>query len=117
MCPACGGALVGTLQVEHPAEVRPRVWSRDEEFDVVLETIDPTEALFVTSLLDSSGIPYLTRGDDPYDAFRGAFRAMVFNPNGRPVVFSVPRGLAEEARDLLGTTESRSLGPSIEEDT
>jgi hypothetical protein len=62
----------------------------EEALEVVLETIDPTEVAIVKSLLESAGIPYLTRGDDQYDAFRGAFRGTVFNPGGRPVVFLFP---------------------------
>jgi len=56
---------------------------------------------FIKSLLEAAGIPYLTRGEDQYDAFRGAFRATVFSPHGRPVVFLVPASMAEEARLLL----------------
>jgi len=43
----------------------------------------------------------LTRGEDQYDAFRGAFRGTVFNPNGRPVAFLVPASMVQEARILL----------------
>jgi hypothetical protein len=69
--------------------------------EVVLETIDLTEVAIVKSLLESAGIPYLTRGEDEYDAFRGAFRGTVFNPRGRPVAFLVPASMAQEARLLL----------------
>jgi hypothetical protein len=69
--------------------------------EVVLETIDPTEVAIVKSLLESAGIPYLTRGEDEYDAFRGAFRGTIFNPHGRPVAFLVPVSMAKEARLLL----------------
>src|SRR5215813_8558227 len=72
-----------------------------ESFEVVLETIDPTEAAIVKSLLEGAGIPYLTRGEDQYDAFRGLFRGTVFSPQGRPVTFLVPSSMAEEARLLL----------------
>jgi hypothetical protein len=73
----------------------------EEPLEVVLETVDPTEVLIIKSLLEDAGVPYLTRGEDQYDAFRGAFRGTVFNPNGRPVVFLVPASMAEEARMLL----------------
>src|SRR5262245_60025040 len=73
----------------------------EASLEVVLETIDPTEVAIVKSLLESAGIPYLTRGEDEYDAFRGAFRGTVFNPRGRPVIFLVPASLAKEARLLL----------------
>jgi hypothetical protein len=73
----------------------------DEELEVVFETADRTEAAIIKTLLDGAGIPYLTRGEDQFDAFRGAFRGTVFSPRGRPVVFLVPADLANEARDLL----------------
>jgi Putative prokaryotic signal transducing protein len=73
----------------------------EESLEVVLETMDTAEAAIVKSLLEGAGIPYLTRGEDAYDAFRGAFRGTVFNPLGRPVVFLVPASMAEEARLLL----------------
>ena len=50
----------------------------EESLEVVLETMDATEAAVVKSLLEGAGIPYLTRGEDAYDAFRGAFRGTVF---------------------------------------
>ena len=73
----------------------------EEPLEIVLETIDATEVAIVKSLLEGEGIPYLTRGEDEYDAFRGAFRGTVFNPNGRPVRFFVPASMAKEARLLL----------------
>jgi hypothetical protein len=74
---------------------------KEEPLEVVLETIDPTEVAIVKSLLEGAGIAYLTRGEDQYDAFRGAFRGTVFSPHGRPVAFLVPASMAEEARLLL----------------
>ena len=73
----------------------------EEPLEVVLETVSPTEVAIIKSLFEGAGIPYLTRGEDQYDAFRGAFRGTVFNPHGRPVVFLVPATMAEEARLLL----------------
>jgi len=72
-----------------------------ESLEIVLETIDPTEVAIVKSLLEGAGIPYLTRGEDQYDAFRGAFRGTVFSSHGRPVAFLVPASVAKEARLLL----------------
>ena len=72
-----------------------------ESLEVILETIDPTEVVIVKSLLEAAGIPYLTRGEDEYDPFRGAFRGTVFSPLGRPVVFLVPASKAKEARLVL----------------
>src|SRR5215831_5123835 len=73
----------------------------EASLEVVLETVDPSEVAIVKSLLESAGIPYLTRNEDAYDAFRGAFRGTVFNPRGRPVAFLVPASMAKEARLLL----------------
>ena len=97
---------------------------QNEPLEVVLETIDPTEVAIVKSLLEGAGIPYLTRGEDQYDAFRGAFRGTVFSSHGRPVAFLVPASMAKEARLLLqegscltkGCEESRgSAGPRVVE--
>jgi len=74
---------------------------QNQELEIVLETIDPTEVAIVKSLLEAAGIPYLTRGEDQYDAFRGAFRGTVFSSHGRPVTFLVPSSMAVEARLLL----------------
>jgi len=73
----------------------------EESLEVVIETVDPTEVAIVKSLLKVAGIPFLTRGEDQYDAFRGAFRGTVFSPRGRPVAFLVPASMAEEAQLLL----------------
>ena len=73
----------------------------EEPLEVVLETIDPTEVVVVKSLLDAADIPYVTRGEDQYDAFRGAFRGTIFSSHGRPVAFLVPASMAKEARLLL----------------
>ena len=77
----------------------------EESLEVVLETVDPTEVAIIKSLFEGTNIPYLTRGEDQYDAFRGAFRGTVFNPSGRPVAFLVPASMAEEARLLLQARE------------
>jgi hypothetical protein len=82
----------------------------EEPLEIVLETIDPTEVAIVKSLLDGAGIPYLTRGEDQYDAFRGAFRGTVFSPHGRPVTFFVPANWAKEARLLLQEGEAPDEG-------
>ena len=73
----------------------------DESWEIVLETIDSAEVAVVKSLLDSVGIPYVIRGEDQFDAFRGAFRGTVFNPSARPATFLVPADMAEDARALL----------------
>jgi len=75
--------------------------SEEERLVIVFETIDVTEAAIVKSLLIGAEIPFLIRGEDEYEPFRGAFRGTVFNPCGRPVVFLVPASIAEEVRLLL----------------
>ena len=80
---------------------REALRSNDEGLEVVFETIDPAEVAIVKSLLESAEIPYLTRGEDQYDAFRGAFRGTVFSSQGRPVVFLVPTRRAADAHSLL----------------
>src|SRR5437773_9821252 len=83
-----------------------------ESLEVVLETIDPTEAAIVKSLREGAGIPYLTRVEDQYDSFRGAFRGTVFSSHGRPVSFLVPASVAKEARLLLrdGVRPDEAMG-------
>lgn len=77
----------------------------EEPLEVVFETVDTTEVAIIKSVLEGAGIPFLTRGEDEYDAFRGAFRGSVFNPGGRPVAFLVPASLAEDARRMLEAGE------------
>jgi hypothetical protein len=77
----------------------------EESLEVVLETMDATEVVIIKSLLEAAGIPFLTRAEDQYDAFRGAFRGTVFSSHGRPVTFLVPTSMAEEARLLLQERE------------
>jgi hypothetical protein len=78
---------------------------KEEPLEVVFETVDLTEVAIIKSMFEGAGIPYLTRGEDQYDAFRGAFRGTVFSPHGRPVVFLVSASRAEESRLLLKGTE------------
>jgi hypothetical protein len=73
----------------------------EESLEVIFESVDATEVAVIKTLLESAGIPYLTHGEDQYDAFRGAFRGTVFSPRGRPVAFLVPATMAKEARLLL----------------
>ena len=72
--------------------------------------MNPAEVAIIKSLFDAADIPYLTRGEDQYDAFRGAFRGTVFNPSGRPVSFLVPEGFATDARLLLGDMDLPNTG-------
>ena len=77
----------------------------DEALEIVFKTVNPAEVAVIKSLLEGAGIPYLTRAEDQYDAFRGAFRGTVFSPHGRPVVFLVPASMVTEARPLLKEVE------------
>ena len=105
VCPSCGAGLVPRLEPAYtPAHTRPKV-EDDEAFEVIFETLDDTETAIIKSLLEAAGIPYLTSGEDQFDAFRGLFRSMLFNPTGRPIVFSVPTRMAMEAKQLLKETE------------
>jgi hypothetical protein len=72
---------------------------------VTLETIDPTEVAIVKTLLEAAGIPYLVRGEDRYEPFRGAFRGTVISTRGRPVTFLVPASMVSEARMVLQAGE------------
>jgi hypothetical protein len=73
----------------------------EEPLEILIETMDPAEVPIIKSLLQGAAIPFLTRGEDEYDAFRGAFRGTVISSSGRPVTFLVPSSMAEEARLLL----------------
>jgi hypothetical protein len=77
----------------------------EEPLEVVFETANLAEVAIIKSLLEGAGIPYLTRSEDQYDAFRGAFRGTIFNPHGRPVVFLIPASMAAEARLLFQAGE------------
>lgn len=107
VCPFCGAALV----FERPADLggdgdreppaKPRI-ADDEELEPVIEATDLTEVAVLKSMLDGAGIPYLTRGEDQFGAFRGAFAGgSIFNPRSRGVVFVVPSRMADAARALL----------------
>ena len=82
----------------------------DDGPKAVFETVDPTEVAIIKSLFEGAGIPYVTQGEDLYDAFRGAFRGTVFSPLGRPVVFLVPARRATDARLLLEEAERPDEG-------
>ena len=73
----------------------------EADLRVVFETVSLAQVAVIKSLLDAAAIPYIARGEDQYDAFRGAFRGTVFGRRGRPVTFLVPADLLEEARLLL----------------
>jgi DNA-directed RNA polymerase subunit RPC12/RpoP len=115
-CPYCRSRLVherpgGRPAVDGEAPAKPRV-ADDEEMEPVIESGDLTEIAVIKSLLDGAGIPYLTHGDEQFDAFRGAFvGGSLFNPRARAVVFVVPSRMAEETRNLLA-----ELDETVDED-
>jgi hypothetical protein len=79
---------------------------KSDDFEMVFGTMDPAEVVVVKSLLDSVGIRYMTRGEDRFDAFPGAFRGTVFSDRARPVRFLVSKDDASDARQLLRSTDS-----------
>lgn len=76
-----------------------------EPLKIVFETLDPAVVPIVKSLLEGADIPFVTRGEDEYDAFRGAFRGTVFDPHGRPVTFLTTADDAEDAGRILREAE------------
>ena len=105
VCPFCDTPLVG-YRPEDPIgdedETRkPRV-ADDEVLEPVIEATDPTEVAVIKSILDSAAIPFSTKGEGQFTAFRGAFAGgSIFNTRSRGVVFSVPSRMADHARALL----------------
>ena len=106
VCPYCDTPLVGH-RPEDPAPQSddgprsPRI-ADDEPMEPVIEAHDPTEVIIIKSILDGANIPYITRGESQFSAFRGAFvGGSILNPRDRGVVFAVPSRMAEEARTLL----------------
>lgn len=75
----------------------------EDSLEVVYETMDGAEVAVVKSLFESAGIAFMTRGEDRFDAFPGAFRGTVFSRKGRPVLFLVSPDDAPDARLLLAS--------------
>jgi hypothetical protein len=108
VCPKCGEYLTDMPPAgsdfqppEIPSPAEAPAPSPDTDFEPVFESWDPTEVPVVKSMLDAAGIPYLTRGEEQFDALRGGRSAMRFNPRGGSVFFWVPTHLADDARALL----------------
>jgi len=116
VCPFCGTPLVyerpsaaPVADVDLPA--KPPV-ADDEELEPVIEATDPTEVPIIKSMLDAAGIPYLTRGEDPFNSFRGVFASgSIFHPRSSGVIFVVPSRMADEARTLLEALEAGADKP------
>lgn len=110
VCPYCDTPLVAVRPEAPAAEpgdlpAKPRV-ADDEPLEAVIETDDPTEVTIIKSILDGAGIPFVTRGESRFGAFRGAYvSGSIFNPQGRGVIFAVPNRMADEARHLLEELE------------
>jgi hypothetical protein len=110
VCPYCETPLVAYRPEEpapEPGELptKPRI-ADDEPMEPVIEATDPTEVTIIKSILDGAAIPFITRGESQFSAFRGAFvSGSVFNPRGHGVVFAVPSRMAEHARALLDELE------------
>ena len=110
VCPVCGTPLVHALpegwpQGEEPDDSKPTPRDWHGEPEPVFECTDPTEVAVVKSILDGAGIPYLTRGEETFDALRGVRSAVRFNPLAGQVRFLVPSDLADEATALLEELE------------
>jgi hypothetical protein len=105
VCPYCGEPLVENLPAaaegESTALFDAPACAGGDELELVFETSDPSEVAVVRSILDGADIPSLVRGEEEFDAFRGARSAFRFNPRGGAVRFLVPASRAEEARALL----------------
>lgn len=106
ICPYCETPLVG-FRPEDPAQPSddghrtPRI-ADDEPMEPVIEANDPTEVIIIKSILDGAAIPYITRGESQFSAFRGTFvGGSILNPRNRGVIFTVPSRMAEEVRALL----------------
>lgn len=111
-CPYCDTFLVAdaprTAQPDDDDPQKPRVGD-DEVMEPVIEATDLPEVAVIKSVLDAAGIPYLTRGEQRFGAFRGAFvSGSILGPGSRGVVFTVPSRMAEEARALLEEFDENS---------
>src|SRR5688572_2697941 len=60
--------IADSSSIRNP-DIRGVRMQNEEPLAVILETLDPTEVAIVKSLLEAAGIPYLTQGEDQYDAF------------------------------------------------
>jgi hypothetical protein len=109
VCPYCGERLVANLPAasnnESTALFDAPPCAGEVELELVFETSDPSEVAIIRSILDGAGIPSLVRGEEEFDALRGARSAFRFNPRGGVVRFLVPFSRAEEARALLTEVE------------
>lgn len=107
ICPVCGTTLVHALPDGWPGTAEDpgregrgrRRWSGEPE--PVFECTDPAEVPVVKSILDGAGIPYVTRGEETFDAWHGGRSPLRFSPRAGIIVFVVPADLAEEALALL----------------
>lgn len=105
VCPYCGEPLVENLPAaaerESTALFNAPPCVGEDELETIFETSDPSEVAVIRSILDGAGIPSLLRGEEEFDALRGARSAFRLNPRGGAVRFLVPASRAEEARALL----------------
>jgi hypothetical protein len=105
-CPFCGSAMVAARPESPFPEVegiieKPPV-ADDEAMEPIIEATDLTEVAIIKSILEGAQVPFITQGENPFSAFRGAFAGgSIFNPRARGVVFTVPERMADEARALL----------------
>jgi hypothetical protein len=100
-CADCYSELVvGPLSTEPVSD------AREVELVSVFETGNPSLVSVAKSLLDSAGIPFVTRGEALQDLFGlGRFPASMSLIAG-PVVFQVGQADAEDAAALLNDLKS-----------
>ena len=105
-CPLCHATLVPECPIGEPGADEARVVgpsvAATDEMEPVIEAMDLTEVAVIKSVLDAAGIPYIAHGEDRFSAFRGSFvGGSIFNSRARGVIFTVPSGMADDARALL----------------
>jgi hypothetical protein len=104
-CPYCREPLVERLPESERNRPPEEVSEPTLEPELVHETSDPAEAEIIKSILTGAEIPFVLRGQEQFNAFRGGHAAFRFNPRAGALVFLVPADRAEEARALLTEVE------------
>ena len=108
VCPTCGEYLVDRPPEDAAGDNAgaPQPSSvGNADLAEVFSSSDPAEIPIVRSMLESAGIPCLTRGEEGFDSFRGSRSAFRYNPRAGTIVFLVPADLADDARALLQQTD------------
>ena len=93
-CADCAVPLVDALTTSQPGD-------HDVHLVTVFESGDPALIALARSLLDSAGIPFVTRGEGIQDLFGWGRMPGGFSVVAGPVTFQVDEEDVEEARALL----------------